>query len=73
MADTNKADWQERYEALAKETREIYASVYCMLVDPTKPYADIEERVAAAANELYWAGQSLEARQVFDASEVSRG
>lgn len=70
---TTQSDWRERYEALAKETREIYATVYCMLVDPTKPYETIEARVAAASNELYWAGQSLEAREIFDNSEVPRG
>lgn len=68
-----ETDWRERYEALAKETRETYASVYCMLTDPEKPYADLEERLAVAANELYWANQSLQARGIFDNSEVPRG
>lgn len=68
----SQTDWRERYEALAKETRQVYASVYCMLVD-TERMMDVDQRISFAANELYWAGQSLEAREVFDKSEVSRG
>lgn len=69
---TTQSDWRSRYEALAKETREIYASVYCLLTDADRPI-DESQRIALAANELHWAGQSLEAREIFDNSEVPRG
>lgn len=67
-----RGDWRSRYEALAKETREIYASVYSILTDGDRPI-DESQRIEFAANELHWAGQSLEAREIFDNSEVPRG
>lgn len=70
-SDVQESDWRSRYEALAKETSEIYASVYGMLTDAERPIDD-SQRIVLAANELYWANQSLLARGIFDNSEVPR-
>jgi hypothetical protein len=61
--------WRERYDKLAEDTLEVYGIVYGQLTDPERDMG-ADERIAAAANELHWAANRLEARGIFDSADL---